>query len=150
MPAQHCRLAKQMQALLESDGRFEIVSPAVLGVLTFRLRGHSSANDVQALARRIESDGTVTLAAIHAGAKRGPALRFAVTSPASSASDMEQSFRAFERAANALLPRPPDVASTPTKRGLFTCLTRQVTKSQWCSTLPVYSVVFRQLGRAFM
>ncbi|XP_065332536.1 aromatic-L-amino-acid decarboxylase-like [Cloeon dipterum] len=81
-------LAKQFEGLVLKDNRFELVCPASMGLVCFRLKGSNEMNEI--LLKKINSHGTIHL--VPSKIKDKYFLRMAVCSRFCQPTDMELAF----------------------------------------------------------
>ncbi|KAK3101688.1 hypothetical protein FSP39_005488 [Pinctada imbricata] len=88
----HCRLAKEFEALILKDQRFEIVADVVMGLVCFRVK---AANKVtERLLDEILADGRIYL--IPAFVRNVYFLRFAICAERTTSEDIQFSFRVIQ------------------------------------------------------
>ncbi|XP_037094159.1 aromatic-L-amino-acid decarboxylase-like [Pollicipes pollicipes] len=91
----HVALARQFEELVRQDRRFEVVSPASMGVVCFRVRGEDNTA-TERLLERVTAAGRVFMVSTMVPGRR-LAARFVVVSRVTSAEDVLTSWREIQR-----------------------------------------------------
>lgn len=85
----HVEQAREFEAMILSDPRFEIVAEVVLGLVCFRLKGSNDINE--ALLKKINDAGNIHL--VPSKIKDMYFLRFAICSRFSESKDIQNSWK---------------------------------------------------------
>lgn len=88
----HCRLAKEFEAMILEDGKFEIAAPTVMGLVCFRLKGENFLSEK--LYDEIMADGRIYL--IPAISSDLYFLRFAICAERTTSDDIKYSFNVIK------------------------------------------------------
>uniref|UniRef100_A0A1I8HY23 Aromatic-L-amino-acid decarboxylase n=1 Tax=Macrostomum lignano TaxID=282301 RepID=A0A1I8HY23_9PLAT len=102
----HVSLAKEFEALILADGRFEVVEEVTLGLVCFRLKGTNEATE--ALYRTLREDQRIHLVASKFHSSGVYFLRFVVCSSQCESKDIRFAHSVIMEAANKLANRRSD------------------------------------------